>query len=844
MVLVRYAWRELRNSPRFCVLFIINLSLGLVGFIGLDTLKRSFSDRLDASARQMLTADLAISSRRPFEATVLKDAESSLPPGTESQELLTLYSMVASTGRSALVELRAIEDRYPFYGTIQLEKRGLFAGSDKLPLENEVWVAPELLIQLDTKIGSELKVGQRDFKISDVIVDESSAALVGTAMAPRVYISRKDLEASGLVQFGSTVFRTKLFRLPPQIDPEQAKISLGQAIKDASIRVRSFKEAGQDDGRLLAYLSDYLGLVSLVALALAAIGATYLFRVYIDRKQHAIATLVSLGMTHQRAAWLYLLQLAILGAASALLACVLSLGTLPLAVRLLAQLSPIALTLGVSWPSYALALLLGIGGAVVVCLPLLARILTLNPSTLFSEQGNAALSERSSFISYLPSLITFYGLAVWQAHSIKVGSIFVGVLAVVITVFVAIALLLMKIARSMKQGRSLSTRLAITYLNSNPTHTISCFVALGVGATLINLIPQIQHSIQSELQQPEGDRLPSLFMFDIQEDQVDALQTYLKIKNLDAGTLSPMIMSRLTAINGEAYVREGDEGLTREAEQEQRSRNRGVNLSYRSQLAAGENVVRGHFFNSRFEPTTQGLAELSLEEKYAERMGVKLGDRLTFDVQGLPIDGRITSFRSVKWNTFQPNFFILIQPGAIDDAPKTFLMSLPAMNADRQAHIQKEIVDQFPNISIIDVSRLVSEITELVKQMSLVLIVMGWLTVLTGNVVVISIAHQQALSRRWDHNLLKVLGAEFKLIMRATLLEFAWLGGAAAILGSCLGIFASFILARGVFRGLWQPTLDIPSYLALLLLSVCLISAFFATRRILAQKPSLQLDEG
>ncbi len=852
-MLIRYAWRELRHSPRFCLLFILNLSLGLLGFIALDSLKRSFSDRLQDSARQMMAADLALSSRKPFGNEDLSAVASRLPPGTETQDMLTLYSMVASAQSSALVELKGVSEGYPFYGQIQLENAGVHRGSSALPLLRtaEVWVAPELLIQLDTKVGEALRIGKKDFIIADVIVDDSAASMVGTSMAPRVYIGQDKLLESDLVQFGSTAWRSKLFKLPPDADSKELQTLINKDLKDPGVRIKSYTEAGQDNGRMLGYLSDYLGLVSLVAMALAAIGASYLFRVHLDQRQKSIATLVSLGLTHERASLLYLMQVLALGLFSAILASLLSMGLMPLGAKLLQNLTPVAISPALSWPSYALSLLMGTVGAALVCLPLLARVRLLKPSTLFQEGAGGLAHEAhpGSWVAYLPALVGFYGLAVWQAHSWRVGSLFVGILAIVLCIFVVFALLLLKFLSRIKAGKTLSTRLAITYLHAHRSHTISAFVALGVGATLINLIPQIQHSIQSELQRPEGDGLPSLFLFDIQEDQVEGIQSLLTNEGIKPNSVSPMIMARLTKVNGQPYQRSGkdsEEGggpETREEEEQQRFRNRGVNLSYRSDLAQAESITEGQFFQKPFAGDGNAIAELSIEERYAERMGFELGDQLSFDVQGLPIEGRVTSLRRVKWNTFQPNFFILMQPGAIDDAPKTFLLTMPEVKDQERALLQKKIVSQFPNVSIIDVSKLVAKITALVEQMALVLVVMGWLTVLTGNIVVFSIAHQQSIFRRWDHNLLKVLGADLKLIMRANLKEFGLLGLATAILGSVLGLLASFIISKVVFKGLWVPSLLLPTALASLLLLVCLLTAYAATRRTLGRKPSLQMDE-
>lgn len=848
-MLIRYAWRELRHSPRFCFLFLLNLSLGLLGFIVLDSLKRSFSDRLQSSAQQMLSADLSLSSRRPFTEEDLKAVDQELPAGTESQDIVTLYSMVASGQRSTLVELKGINPAYPFYGAIQLQNAGVHKGSSPLPLNEEplVWVAPELLIQLETEVGGTLRIGQKDFRIADVIVDDSAASMVGTSMAPRIYVGQAPLLAADLIQFGSTAFRSRLFKLPAGTEIEELQARINKVLKDPGVRIRNYKEAGQDDGRMLAYLSDYLGLVSLVALALAAIGAAYLFRVHLDQRQKSIATLVSLGLTHERASLLFLLQVLFLGLASAAIGSLLSIMLMPLGARLLQSLTPVDIPSALSWSSYGLAALMGTLGATLVCLPLLARIRTLNPATLFQESKVSPAQAMSSRLAYLPAVLAFYGLAVWQAHSWRVGSLFIAILAVLLLVFVGAALGLLRFLGRIKRGKSLSTRLAITYLEAHRSHTISAFVALALGATLINLIPQIQHSIQNELQRPEGDRLPSLFLFDIQEDQIDPLENTLSAENVKPSSVSPMIMARLLEVNGKPYQRpdraEANSIGTREDEEQQRFRNRGVNLSFRSELAQAETVTEGVFKNEIYQSETGKPATLSIEERYAERMGFKMGDRLTFDVQGLAIDGEITSLRRVKWNTFQPNFFVLMQPGAIDDAPKTFLLTLPELESARKSQIQKKIVDSFPNISIIDVSKLVAKINSLLEQMALVLIVMGWLTVLTGHIVVFSIAHQQSIFRRWDHNLLKVLGADLGLIMRATLKEFGILGFSAALLGSLFGVLASFVIAKGIFKGLWQPSLTLPLVLGVLLLIVCLLTAYIATKRALSAKPSLQLTE-
>ena len=168
-------------------------------------------------------------------------------------------------------------------------------------------------------------------------------------------------------------------------------------------------------------------------------------------------------------------------------------------------------------------------------------------------------------------------------------------------------------------------------------------------------------------------KIPSLFMFDIQETQSQDLKQLLKAERLELNFMAPMVQARLKLINGKVVEKAGDkESFSREAEREQRSRNRGVNLSYRRDLLKAETLAAGKPMRGTYSIGSKDLPQLSIEERYAKRMGLKVGDIMTFDIQGLEIEGKIRNLRKVKWNTFQPNFFILFQPGVVDDAPKTF----------------------------------------------------------------------------------------------------------------------------------------------------------------------------
>lgn len=840
-MLFRYMLKELRNGPRFALLFVLNMSLGLLGFIALDALKRNFDDRLQDSAKTLMGADLSISARRPISDIELKGATDKLPPGTLSQKMVSFYTMAAAGDLSSLVELRSIEDQYPYYGDIVLEQHDSHRKAAPLSAGPTLWVAPEIALKLNVKVGSEVSIGQQKFTVAD-IVKEDTATSVGAGMAPRVYMNAKYLSATGLMAIGNTATHSMLYQLPPGVDIQAQLKELKSAIPDPSIRVKSYQEAGQDNGRMLNYLSDYLGLVALVAFSLAGIGAAYLYRDYFDRRSSSLAVLISLGLTHNKALVLYLYQLIFLGVLSAIISSLLALGLIPLFLSLVKEFSPVSLSAYLPWQTVAIAIVLGGLGSILICLPILQRLRHLNPSLLFHEQNAPSEGVKSrEWIAYLPVLIAFYGLSVWQAHSFKVGSLFFGLSVLVVVIFAIIGWLFLNFAKSFKRSRILPLRIASLFLRSHPASTISAFVAIGLGSTLINLIPQLQGSLLRELANPDGQKLPSYFLFDIQEDQVNDLRALLKTLGADPQTTSPMIMARLVQTNGAAFAREADDSMeTRENEREQNSRNRGVNLSYRDHLARGETLVDGVFFSKPY--TGEGIGEVSLETNYASRLKLKLGDTVKFDVQGLEIEAKVTSFRQVKWNTFEPNFFIVLQPGVIDDAPKTFLMNIPDLPIEKKVKTQQEIVKAFPNISIIDVTSLIAKITGIVQQMALILNVMAYLTTFTGMLVIYSIAQHQALARRWDHNLLKILGAEFPVLKRASAIEFISISGLAGLLGAGIGIATSYIIAKVLFKGIWYAQLAAPIAITIGLVALCLITAMAATLKILGSKPELQIE--
>ena len=296
--------------------------------------------------------------------------------------------------------------------------------------------------------------------------------------------------------------------------------------------------------------------------------------------------------------------------------------------------------------------------------------------------------------------------------------------------------------------------------------------------------------------------------------------------------------ARLEKVNGKSFEANIEEvAMTREQESRQHFRRHNLNLSYRTELSDSEQIVSGRRLASSYDWDSGKPAEISLEVRYSERMSFKLGDLLTFNVQEVTVEAIVTNFRRVQWNSFQPNFLILFQPGVLEEAPGTFLGSIGGLDSSRRLSVQNRIVKDFPNVSVIDVTRMVGRVLKISDQMVLALRVMAYLSILAGLVVVFSIARHEVEGRLWELNLLKVLGARFSDIQRMIQIEFTVLGIFAGLFGVAVSLIMSYGIAWWFFENLWKWTwqTSLASIIGVTALSVGV--AWLATQRTLRSSP-------
>jgi putative ABC transport system permease protein len=851
---IRLAWRELINNRRFSLFFIVNLAIGLVGFIALNSFNRSLHDHFQGNLRSILTADFVVSSSRAVtteEETLLAEVL-----GADRSESLQVrfLSMVATDRHSKLAELIAIDGAYPLYGELRLLKRQtISAEAVRIGLvENTgVWLSEDAAASLGVEIGDTLKIGHQVFQVDDLVTRDPGSAVTGLELAPRLYLALEQLPETGLIGFGSRVQYMRYYRFPPDTDIDAITHRLKLALVEAGgdppeLTVYDSRRIGRNLGRLVNHFTGYVGLIGIVALFLAGIGAAYLFRGHLSRNLRPIAILMSLGARRFEAYALFLLQVMILGVTAAVVAVLLSMLVLPIFPLLLQGILPPDLTTETDLSSLLIALLLGLVGSVIFCLPIIGRIHQLKPLVLL--QGNTddrtpAGGRQRSVLFFMPAVLLFWGLSIYQTGSLERASVFLGGGALVMIILAVVGWLIFRGCRRLSRTRRPVLKIAFRNLYRNQFSSLSCFMTIAMGTFLINLVPQLKNGMQEEIRRPEGVSVPGFFLLDIQPEQLPQLRKFAEDRNQTLEHISPMISGRILSVNGGSFNRWVLERRQRDGDDRSEYRRREYNLSYRSTLDETEALVAGRPFTSdTFDFSGGTPAQISLEENFAHRFGLAVGDVLEFDIQGIPISGRVINLREVRWNSFQPNFYIVFQPGVLEAAPQTFLASIPQLGDLEKRELQNAMVAAFPNISMINVGQTIDQFLAIADRLSFAVSFMAVLSVLTGLVVLYSIARYEARRRQWEINLLKVLGAGFADIRSIIQLEFGFIGFTAALLAITLSLLASYGVSILYFDRLWEFSWG---YGVLILTAVSLVSvvtAMAASHRTVRQKPMALLQ--
>lgn len=820
---IKFSLKELIYQKKVYLFLILNLFIGTFGFLAVQIFQNSLQMDLADRAQSMLGADFTISANRQFSPDELKKFEQLISYDQKSS-LVEFFGMLKGKEKSRLVTVRSFDENYPFYGTI---------GSERAPLNPDsksVWIDPELVKMLDVNLSQvDLKLGKLAVKEIDIITKDSSRFFRGTGFAPVVYISQKILPLTELVEPGSTTKTFLLYKLNNLSRLKEMQTEFFKDIKDTSIKFETSQDRAESSNSTFKYFTDYLGLVAIVSISLCFLSGGYLMRWAFQKQRKNIGIYKALGMSDLKIQWIYILQVLMTSMIAFILSLILFYFIKPVLNYYFVQNS-LPFQLSLTATSVLICLGISVIAPLFMFMPINSSIAQLNPKDLFLGQTASVKTSLRIYVWYIICVIGFWGLAFYQSHSYQVATLFTGALTLIIVLlkyFLHTLFFLMRLHIG-RLKLKWTTLYAIKSVINKKSAVDMVFITFTISILILTLLPHIKQSIVNEIRPTQTSTLPRLFLFDVQSGQKAELQT-MSQKLLDAPLeFNPLVRSRILKVNDIDYDRlqNSDSLSTREQEEEVRFRNRGVNLTYQAELKNSELIVEGIWNRKKYDGTS--LPEISLEKKYAERINAHLRDVILFDVQGLELQGLVTSIRTVKWTSFSPNFFILFQDGVLNEAPQNFLTAVSTLKDYDK--FQNTVIEKFPNISIIDVRQTVKDLLVFVDQMALALQMMAIVSIILGFFIFIVLVNTQIQERLNEFNLLKVLGSESSVIRKIIFMQFFFIVSISLIVGLGLGLVLTQILVKFVFEIETSFDFKAMSIIALMLLPVVFLIVAKATR--------------
>lgn len=834
---LKMAWRDSRASRRRLVLFSLSVVLGIAALVAIGSFSANLRVAIDDQTKGLLGADLVITSRQ----AILPEVQAHLDAlgGEQAREATFSSMMVFPTpegDRTRLVQVRAVEGRFPFYGEF-LARPGdapqhLAAGGPVVLLEET------LLNQFGLESGDTVRLGKVTFTVIGAVLKVPGDSVAITQLAPRAFIPLAQLPATELAGPGSLVRHRIALKLPPEIDPLAVEQEMRRKFVTERMAYDTVAERKRDLGRALENVYAFLSLVGFVALFLGAIGVASAMHVYIRQKISTVAVLRCLGASARQSFSVYLVQGLGLGLLGATLGAVLGIAVQLALPQAMAGLLPFDVDFFISWTAVAR----GMGAGLVICLlftllPLLT-VRRVSPlvalRSAFAEQAERPDPWRIALGVLIIAAIA--GFAVEQTRSLTLGLGFTGALAVGFAVLAGLARVVAWAARRwLPRGLPYVVRQGVANLHRPNNRTVLLLVALGLGTFLITTLYLTRTTLLAQIQGTGGEGRPNLLFFDIQDDQIGPLNKLLEREGNPAMQQAPIVTMRVSALKGqpvEALLKDPANripGWT--LRREYRS-------TYRDGLTETETLLSGELV-PRVSPGAD-VIPITIEEGLVRDMQLALGDEVEFDVQGVPLRTRLVGVRKVDWQRLQPNFFIVFPEGVLEEAPQFFVAALRIATPADSARLQQAVVRDFPNVSAIDLTLLLETFDTIFSKVALVVQFMAFFTVATGIIVLVGAVLTGRFQRIRETVLLRTLGATRRQLVQIQLVEYAILGVLAALVGCLLAVTGNFLLAKFVFKT--SATFD-PLTLGLAVLAVSTITLLtgLLSNRGIADHPPLEV---
>ena len=829
---LRLAWRETRGGWRHCVGALACIVLGVAALTAVGTFAANIDRALAREARALMGGDLELRSTHPLNAVGADVVARLTERGAVRTDVRELVAMARreDDARTLLVELKAVDPRYPLYGAVDVQAAAPLA---ELLAGHGAVVHEALLARLGVTVGDRIAIGRTVFTVRGVVRREPDAPGGFVSLGPRVLIAADALDATGLVAFGSRVRYRTLVRLPPTLAVADIREAAAREITDPGVRVTAFDAAQPGLRRFFEQLASYLGLVGLVSLLVGGLGVAAAVSTLLRRARTTLAVLKCLGATSRRLLAAYLVQTQALGLIGSAIGVGLGLAAQPLLVRLLVDTVPFSLSAQPHVPTAVRAIAMGTLTALLCALWPLLSIGTVRPSLLLRRDVDPAPPAARPWVATMPVAVGLAALAFWQAGSLRTGAIFVAAAIAALAGLAGLARALTAASRFASRMPALTLRQGVANLRRPGGQTVPVVIALGVGVMLLVAVALLEGSLGQQIDHERRHEAPSFFFLDIQADQRERFTRLVEAATGGrAPTLTPVVRARLSAVKGVPVTREMVEARRRNGEDETWYLTREYVLTWAEDLPATSTVVRGRWWTARDGASPR----VSVEEAAARYLGVGPGDRLTFDVQGVPVEAEVMSVRKVDWQSLAVNFFVIFSPGALEGAPTTWV-GTARVPAAAEAALQDDVVRALPNVTAIPLRDVLERAAGVLDEIAVAIRVIAMFSIAAGLAVMVGALAATRATRLYESVVWRTLGATRGVVARIFAVEYACLGAAAGLGGTALAAVLAWAVLRFVLDVPWTLELDALLLGVALTVVLAMVVGFLGTFRLLGEKP-------
>jgi putative ABC transport system permease protein len=806
---------------------VLAITVAVAALTGVGFLVNRIGIAVDNQAGEVLAADLRLESGQLMDDKALDEARRR---GLEVARSTGLFSVVFNGDTNQLTSLRAVSEKYPLRGRVMLsdEPFGAPQPSNGIPARGEVWPDSRLAAALGASVGTELNIGNSAFRVSRILITRPDQGATFLELAPSLIMNEGDLASTQLVQPGSRLRRAQLFA-GPRDEIASFKTWL-ETNKKPSEEIEDVEDSAPQIKSAIDRSARFLSIASLMAVLLCAIAVAMAARRYVHRHLDSVALLKTLGATRAFTLTVSMVQLTMVGLLAAVLGSLVGFGAQAWLVKALSGLlrgdlpQPGLAPLGIGFLT-AIAVLAGFA------LPPLLQ-LSRTPA-LRVLRRDVGPPQPLVILAFGPAVIAIAFLIYWVLRDQRTAIAFVVGLAAFVVVVALAGWLLVKLTTRFRGGVGVSWRYGIANLGRRRTESVVQLTAFALGIMMLLLLAVVRNDLLNDWRRSLPADTPNFFFINIPPDEHQQFTTFLEERGALHARARPMVRARMTSINGKPV-----DDIKFASRRGREFANRDQNITWSETLGADNVITAGHWFTQQ----DFGKPLVSVSTEYMEEMNLKLGDELQFDIAGETRSAKISSVRDVKWDSFQPNFFLMFAPGLLEGSQGTWMTAAHLSTTNPKTI--SDLVRRFPSVSVFNVDDLLRQVRAVIDKAVAAVQSVFLFTLMAGLVVLVAAVQASREERRYESAMLRTLGAQRSTVLKGLLAEFAALGVLSGALAAAGASIAGVYIATQVLQIPYtaDPWVWIYGLVGGGLL-VC-FAGWLATRSVVNQPPVLTLRGG